>query len=158
LDFVICHELTHVKLRDGRKKLLSMLILFSALALTLFCLQPIALRFRFAVDVLVIVGPTLAYYFISRRFEYAADRGAVEVTSDPETAILALTNLYRMNNTASCGRLLELFLTHPIMERRVAAITRVTQMPAVRLDQILGRTPHHPEPRPLTRPAQPPPP
>jgi len=139
LDFVICHELTHVKQQHGRKKLLLMLVLFSVLVLVVFWL-PIPSRFLFAANIFVILGPTLAFYFVSRRFEYAADRGAVECTAAAETAILALRNIYRMHDTAGCSRWLELFLTHPPMEKRVAAIARVTQTPAKRVDEILGLT------------------
>ncbi|HEY8671516.1 MAG TPA: M48 family metalloprotease, partial [Terriglobales bacterium] len=92
LDFVICHELTHVKQQHGRKKLLLMLVLFSVLVLVVFWL-PIPSRFLFAANIFVILGPTLAFYFVSRRFEYAADRGAVECTAAAETAILALRNI-----------------------------------------------------------------
>jgi Zn-dependent protease with chaperone function len=141
LDFVIGHELMHVKQRHGRKQLAVALGLFLFLTLATFNLPPLAWRLRAIIDVLFLLVPSLALYFISRRFEYAADRGSVEYTSDPESAIRALENLYRLTSTPSdCGRIVELFQSHPALSRRAAAIASIGDVPSDRVNKVLGQS------------------
>jgi Zn-dependent protease with chaperone function len=141
LDFVIGHELVHVKQRHGRKKLGIVLALFLLLTLISFNLPPSLWRFRALVDLLFLLAPLLTLYFVSRRFEYAADRGSVEFTADPAAAIQALANLHRMTDTPiDCGRIVELFQTHPGLLRRAAAIASVCNLPSDRVEEILGRS------------------
>jgi Zn-dependent protease with chaperone function len=141
LDFVIGHELMHVKQRHGRKQLAVALGLFLFLTLVTFNLPPLAWRLRAIIDVLFLLVPSLALYFVSRRFEYAADRGSVEYTSDPESAIRALENLHRLTSTPSdCGRIVELFQSHPALSRRAAAIASIGDVPSDRVNKVLGQS------------------
>jgi Zn-dependent protease with chaperone function len=88
--------------------------------------------------VLAIFGPLVALYFGSRRFEYSADREAVEFTGDAETAIEALANLERSTELpVTCSSLMEWFMTHPTFEHRVEAIAKLGCVPADRLTVIL---------------------
>jgi Zn-dependent protease with chaperone function len=77
LDFVIGHELGHVKGKHGRKKLLMMIIVFATLAVICFFFPPILIRFRPLLNFFLLLMPTLTFYFFSRRFEYAADKSSV---------------------------------------------------------------------------------
>jgi Zn-dependent protease with chaperone function len=121
LDFVIGHELGHAKAKHGRKKLLITATVIAGIALASFVMPPFL--FRPLVDVLVVFVPILTFYFLSRRFEYAADAAAVELTRDPEAAIQALVNLHRITGAPmDCDKLTELFMTHPPLTRRASAI------------------------------------
>lgn len=81
-------------------------------------------------EITVILRPLVAVYYLSRRFEYAADRVAVDFTGDPEIAIRALANLHRVHEVpAQCDGFTELFMTHPPLAARVQAIARAGQIP-----------------------------
>jgi Zn-dependent protease with chaperone function len=138
LDFVIGHELGHVKAQHGRKKLLIMVAVFAGLTFACFFLPPILTRFRPLLDISLMFLPILTFYFFSRRFEYAADEAGVELTQDPANAIRALTNLYRITQTPThCDRLTELFMTHPSLTRRVRAIGESGRMPAEQISEVI---------------------
>jgi len=123
LDFVIGHELGHVKAKHGRKKLLITAAVVAGIALASFVMSPFLFPFRPLFDVLVVFVPILTFYFLSRRFEYAADATGVELTRDPETAIHALVNLHRITEAPMhCDKLTELFMTRPALTRRARAI------------------------------------
>lgn len=138
LDFVIGHELGHVKAQHGRKKLLIMVAVFAGIALACFFLPPTLIRFRPLLDISVMFLPILTFYYFSRRFEYAADETGVELTQDPANAIRSLINLYRITQTPThCDRLTELFMTHPPLTRRVRAIGESGRMPAERISEVI---------------------
>lgn len=141
LDFVIGHELGHVKEKHGRKKLLIFGVVYAILAVTCFFLPPALTPVRPLLDISVIFAPTLEFYFLSRRFEYAADRASVEFTQDPKAAIHALANLYRFTQAPTyCDRVTELFMTHPAFVRRAWAIGQIGRMPADRLSEIIDES------------------
>jgi Zn-dependent protease with chaperone function len=141
LDFVIGHELGHVKKKHGRKKLLIVTVVYAILAVPCFFLAPALTPLRPLLDFCVIFAPTLAFYFFSRRFEYAADRASVEFTQDSKAAIHALANLYRFTQAPTyCDRVTELFMTHPAFVRRACAIGEVGRMPAERLAEIIDES------------------
>ena len=138
LDFVIGHELAHVKERHGRSKLMIVGAVYAGVALVCFNLPQMLLRFRPLLDVFVLLVPILISYYFSRRFEYAADAASVEYTHDPEAAIRALANLHRLTQVPTdCDRLSELFLTHPAFTRRARAIGELSRMPAERLSELI---------------------
>jgi Zn-dependent protease with chaperone function len=123
LDFVIGHELGHAKAKHGRKKLLITATIIAGIALASFVMSPSLFPFRPFLDVSVVFVPILTFYFLSRRFEYAADAAGVELTRDPETAIHALVNLHRITESPmQCDKLTEIFMTHPDLTRRARAI------------------------------------
>jgi Zn-dependent protease with chaperone function len=94
-------------------------------------LQPLA-------EITVIFGPLVAIYYLSRRFEYAADRVAVDFTGEPEIAIKALANLHTIHELpAQRDRFTGLFMTHPSLTDRVQAIARACQVPRERLSKIM---------------------
>ena len=129
LDFVIGHELAHVKQKHGRKKLLITVTVYASAALACFVMAP-SVPYRPFVDILAVFAPVLMLNFFSRHFEYASDRASVELTDDPQAAIHALNNLYDFAQAPKrCDRLTELFLTHPALTRRVLAIGESAQLP-----------------------------
>jgi Zn-dependent protease with chaperone function len=138
LDFVIGHELAHVKERHGRKKLLILGTVYAGVALVCFKLPHMLFRFRPLLDIFLLLIPVLTSYYFSRRFEYAADAASVEYTHDAEAAIRGLANLHRLTQVPTdCGRLSELFLTHPAFTRRAWAIGESSRMPADRLSEVI---------------------
>jgi Zn-dependent protease with chaperone function len=76
LDFVIGHELAHVRGRHTRREFSFVLLLFAVLALVSFWLSPVAALFRPILVFLVLLVPLLTIYSISRYFEYSCDREA----------------------------------------------------------------------------------
>jgi Zn-dependent protease with chaperone function len=138
IEYVVAHEMAHVKLKHGRKHLLLVITIFSTIALFLFRLPQQGIPFRPLVQVVAMIGPLVALYYCSRRFEYSADGEAVDFTGDPETAIWALANLYRVRELpAAFDRFTELFMTHPTFAHRVQAIANSGRIPADHLTHIL---------------------
>jgi Zn-dependent protease with chaperone function len=123
IDYVIAHELAHVKLKHGRKQLQLWITVFSTMVLFLFLLRQQAMPFRPLLQFAAMVGPLIVLYYCSRRFEYSADREAVDFSDDPETAIRALANLHKFRELPEAhDRFTELFMTHPTFAQRVQAI------------------------------------
>ena len=141
LDFVIGHELGHVKGKHGRKKLLIMTIVFATLAVICFLFPPALIRFRPVLDFFALLMPMLTFYFFSRRFEYAADKSSVEFTHDAKAAVRALDNLYDFTQAPTrCNRITELFLTHPSFEHRAAAIDVIGRGPVENSTELLAQS------------------
>lgn len=137
LDFVIGHEVAHVKHKDAVKTLVAVASMFVAVGAATFVLPQMLVAWRVAFNFGVILVPLIAFYTLSRRHEYAADRSAVHATGEPESAIQALVNLYRYSEVpAEQSRLIELFSTHPALWRRLAAIARVGQVPPEYLSNL----------------------
>jgi Zn-dependent protease with chaperone function len=94
--------------------------------------------FRPIFVLLALIVPLLAINAISRYFEYACDREAVEFTGDPEAGLHALVNLYRMTGSPiKCNRVVELFMTHPSLINRLEAITRAGKIPVSHASAVL---------------------
>lgn len=92
-------------------------------------------------------GPMIGFYLLSRHFEYAADRVAVEVTGEAEAAIRALSNLYQHAGVAArSGRFQELLSTHPSLSHRVEAIARLGQSRVEREQHSLLKKRHDSRP------------
>jgi Zn-dependent protease with chaperone function len=138
MEYVVAHEIAHVKLKHGRKNLFLVITIFASMALLLFRLPPQAISLRPLVQMVVMIGPLAALYYCSRRFEYTADGEAVEYTGDPETAISALANLYQARELpAALNSFAELFMTHPTFTHRVQAIAKRGHLPADHVTHIL---------------------
>jgi Zn-dependent protease with chaperone function len=137
LDFVIGHEMAHVKGRHTRKRFSAILLLFVTLILLSSRFSPGA-AFRSVFVFLFLLAPVLTIYFISRYFEYSCDRKAIDFTNDPEAGLHALVNLYRMTaSPIKCGRIVEMFMTHPSLINRLEAITRAAGIPVSRVSEVL---------------------
>jgi hypothetical protein len=83
-----------------------------------------------------------AQLFVNRRCERSADRFAVTLTGDPESAITALVKLSRMNLVpVRWGFWDEQFGTHPDAWRRIQAIAAAHAVPPERLEELLKAQP-----------------
>jgi Zn-dependent protease with chaperone function len=137
LDFVIGHELAHAKHKHGRKKLLAIAGTFAMLAAVAWALPQLPAGGRVLLRFAAIVLPLAACNFLSRQFEYAADRVAVKLTGDGEVAIRSLLNLYlRTETPPGNGRWEGLFATHPSLWERIDAIAQVCQIPGERVSKL----------------------
>jgi Zn-dependent protease with chaperone function len=130
IDFVIGHELAHVLQKHGEKeRRIGVGAYFSVVALV-FAVPHLPLIWQVFFKFSAILIPLLVCYYISRRFEFAADRIAVELTGEGEAAIRALATLYYHSGvTAKSNIISELFSSHPSLYRRINAIARVGQVP-----------------------------
>lgn len=103
-----------------------------------FLIAPYFLGFKPIIQVSVMIGPLVAINYLSRRFEYSADRDAIEATGDPETAVRALANMHKVQEVpARSDRFIEFFMTHPALACRAEAIAKFGQIPNKRLSDIL---------------------
>jgi Zn-dependent protease with chaperone function len=128
----------HVKLKHGRMHMLLAVTIFAVTAIWLFLLPLQTKDFRPLLQVVAIMGPLIALYYCSRRFEYSADREAIEFTDDSETAIRALAKLHQVRELPAASDVFtELFMTHPTFVHRVSAVVNNGQISADRLTCIL---------------------
>jgi Zn-dependent protease with chaperone function len=138
LDFVVAHEVAHVKLKHVRKHLLLVVAIFTITALSLFLLSLQTKNLHPLFQLYAIFGPLIALYYCSRRFEYSADREAIEFTDAPEIAVQALVKLHQSRELpAASDSFTELFMTHPTFAHRVGAIVNRGQIPAERLPHVM---------------------
>ncbi len=138
IDFVIAHELIHVQQKHGSKNRLQAIATFALITLVIFSFRQDLLPLRPLLDLFIIFVPLATFYFFSRRYEYEADRKAIDFTGDPETGIRALARLYRNGAAPTrCGRFTEMFQTHPALRPRAKAIGRAGEIQAGRIAEIL---------------------
>jgi Zn-dependent protease with chaperone function len=138
MDFVVAHEVAHVKLKHGRKHLLLVVTIFAITAISLFFFSLQTRNLHPLFRLLAIFGPLIALYYISRRFEYSADREAIGFTDAPEIGVQALAKLNQSRELpAASDAFTELFMTHPTFAHRVRAIVNHGQIPADRLPVVL---------------------
>ncbi|MDK2889607.1 MAG: heat shock protein HtpX, partial [Methanoculleus sp.] len=152
LEAVLAHELSHVKNRDMLTltvasfiSMLAFLIMRNWLFIGLFGRRDNnggALILVFIASILVWVVSTLLIRALSRYREFAADRGSAYLTGNPRALISALqkisgrmdyvpaekkqevegANAFFIIPALSGNTLMELFSTHPPLEKRVAAL------------------------------------
>jgi Zn-dependent protease with chaperone function len=137
VNYVLGHEMTHLKLgHPGKLAMAAVVSYFVAFTSTSFA-EPFLHLSAVPRYALIIAIVTLGPYFWSRRFEYAADAGAVEVTGDPEAAISALFKLAQLNMLPiHWSNWSEKWLTHPSSLRRAQAIARKAGIPLERVPEI----------------------
>jgi Zn-dependent protease with chaperone function len=137
VNYVLGHELSHLKLGHPGKLALAAVVSYFVAITGVGFLDPflhLSAVPRYALIVGII---TLTPYFWSRRFEYAADAGAVDVTGDPEAAISALFKLAQLNMLPiHWSNWSEKWLTHPSSLRRAQAIARKAGIPMERISDI----------------------
>jgi Zn-dependent protease with chaperone function len=138
IDFVIAHELAHVQQKHGRKKWLLTTSIFFAMTVVVFFFRRDLIVVRPLVNALIILVPLGMFYLFSRRYEYEADRNALDFTGDPESGMRAIAGLRRVTGEPmQCSRFTEIFLTHPAFARRIEAIGRAGGVPLGRTVEIL---------------------
>jgi len=123
LDFVVAHELAHIQRKHGFKKLVTLFILFSIVSSLGFAVPHFSPVVQGLFPLIAVFGPMMTFYSFSRRYEYEADRIAVQVTSNASAAIQALTRLdLYTQESGQFSPVAELFSTHPSLPRRLKAI------------------------------------
>ncbi len=137
VDFVVAHELAHLKHEHPRKLGLAALSGFVPV-LSVWILWPGVASFRPLFDILFILSPLCVYYFFARRFEFTVDADAARLTGDPQAAATCLVKIHRLNlMPTQWGKLTEKFLTHPSTVRRAQAIARAAGIPREQLSRFL---------------------
>ena len=162
LEAVLAHELTHIENRDVR--LLIVTVIFTGLFGFLAQMVWNSIRYNMfyvrgggrdrnsggAVVVIFLIAlilwlgylaTLLMRFALSRRREYMADAGAIEMTKNPEAMMRALmrisgrdripesTDDIAMMCIENHKPFLGMFATHPPIERRIQAISEVTNTP-----------------------------
>ena len=152
LEAVLAHEISHVKNRDMLTltmasfiSMLAFLIMRNWIFISLFNDRDNnmgALILVYVVSIVVWLVSTLLTRALSRYREFAADRGSAVLTGNPRALISALTkisgrmdyipaekkqevegaNAFFIIPALSGNTLMELFSTHPPLEKRVAAL------------------------------------
>jgi len=137
VNYILGHELTHIKLgHPGKIATARILSIFGAIFilsfLTPFLFESPVLRYA-----IILVFVTLVPLFWARRFEYAADAGAVAATGDPQAAISALFKLSSLNMMPfHWSNWSEKWLTHPSSLRRAQAIAHKAGIPIEQITEI----------------------
>lgn len=140
LDFVVAHELAHVRKKDALKTLLTAAGIFSAITSAMFVVPHVSIAWRILLNFGVILLPLMVFYALSRHQEFSADRSAIEATGEPEIAIRALISVYRHAEVpAESNTLMDLFSTHPGLWRRVDAIARAARFSSEYVSNVRGR-------------------
>jgi len=152
LEAVLAHEISHVKNRDMLTltmasfiSMLAFLIMRNWIFISLFNNRDNnmgALILVYVVSIVVWLVSTLLTRALSRYREFAADRGSAILTENPRALVSALTkisgrmdyipaekkqeiegaNAFFIIPALSGNTLMELFSTHPPLEKRVAAL------------------------------------
>lgn len=176
LEGVIAHELSHIKHRDVRLLIISVIFVgmigflsemaFRSLmyggsprmygsndrkggggAVVLLALAILFVGYVFSI---------LIRFALSRRREYMADAGAVEMTKNPDAMMRALLRIsgkdqvkgmpddVQMMCIENSHRFMGLFATHPSIESRVEVLSRMTGAPVPQPQVSLRRPPTRP--------------
>jgi heat shock protein HtpX len=153
LEAVIAHELSHVKNRDVLTlTIASFMAMVAAIIVRYAWLSSLGNRREgnlialvWIVSIVVWLVSTLLINSLSRYREFAADRGSAYITRKPHDLITALqkisgrmdyippeqkqavegANMFYIIPALSGRSLMELFSTHPPLEKRVAALQQV---------------------------------
>jgi heat shock protein HtpX len=179
LEGVIAHELTHILNRDVRLLIISVIFVgmisffaemaFRALvhgvrpdfyrrgsdrdkgagglAILLLALAILAIGYIFALVI---------RFALSRKREYLADAGAVDLTKNPDAMMRALMRISGKDRVAgmadevqqmcieNSAPFMGIFATHPPIDSRIAAIAQSTRTPVPALPVTLRRVPKGP--------------
>ena len=118
-DAVLAHEVAHLQLGHPHK--LALAHMLSLMAPIMMSLYAVPMPWTLA----AFVAGTMVFTAISRRFEFAADAGALELGARPDALISGLARITRLNHLPGrWARGFALFLTHPALDARARAIAR----------------------------------
>lgn len=130
VDYVMAHELTHLKLKHPAKLGYALVGGWILGTVALSFSAPFLHGSYVANYGLMFIIISIFPYFWSRRFEYSADAGAVAATADPRAAISALFKLSELNMMPiHWSKWSEKWLTHPSSLRRARAIAQKAGIP-----------------------------
>jgi Zn-dependent protease with chaperone function len=138
VDCVIGHELVHLKKNHPQQLGFAMMGGLAVVMTPYLMLAPLS-TWQPLFDVLFITVPLLSLYFVSRRFEYAADAGSIRLTGDPAAMITGLVKLHHLNlMPLEWSKWSEKSMTHPSTVRRARAIGRAAEMSEERVNELLA--------------------
>ena len=181
LEAVIGHELTHIMNRDVRLLVISIIfvgmISFFAQLFFRSLVYGGSSRYRYrssrsrsndnrgggAIIIIALVVLVIGYIFailirfsLSRKREYLADAGSVELTKNPEAMMRALMRISGHDKVddmpdeiqqmciENSHNFMGIFATHPPIEDRIKTISKMTGTPIPRLSVSLKRRPRSP--------------
>lgn len=134
LDFVVAHELAHLKENHVTKQkvmIFAPMLIFMALFMVLVAGKSMSISmspaFTFSPFLVVLV---LAYPFklwvsnTSKKFEYVADEMAVRITRDKDSAISALTKITRQDALPGFDEI-DFLASHPTIAKRIERIRAI---------------------------------
>ncbi len=137
VNYVLGHEMTHLKLGHPGKLAMAVVVSYFVAVTSVSFAEPLLHLSALPRYALIVAIVTFGPYFWSRRFEFAADAGAVTVTGDPEAAISALFKISQLNMLPiHWSNWSEKWLTHPSSLRRAQAIARKAGIPVERVPEI----------------------
>jgi Zn-dependent protease with chaperone function len=140
VDAILGHEIIHLQKRHGRSKGMLILIGLATFGYVLAWLDSLMPQ-RFPTGPIFLLVFFLLAYFISRRNEFAADRGSVQLTGDAEAMITALIKISRLNTLPiHWNRLNEPAMSHPSTMRRLFAIADAGRLSKDRVSQLLAQS------------------
>lgn len=134
LDFVIAHELAHLKENHVAKKkamIFGPLLLFTALFAIILAGKSISFNispaYTFSPFILILVLGYPYRHWISstsKKFEYIADEMAVRITRDKDSAISALTKMTRQDGLPGFDEV-DFLASHPTIAKRIERIRAI---------------------------------
>ncbi len=137
VETVVAHEIGHI--RHRHLPIFCIIMVVYILSYTLFIqliadpLESLLPGYQLLITVIHIIF--FVFYFkvvlsfLSRRFEHQADLYAIELTNNPDAFKSALLNLSLMSNLPRPLRyVIELFNTHPSIERRIRFLENAEKM------------------------------
>lgn len=131
VDAVLAHELAHLKHRHPLGLAIT-LVVSGMGAWWTYSVSSVAGPFAYVAAILVFMA-------VSRRFEYAADAGALALGIKPEAFISGLARVARVNHfPQDWSRLREWTLTHPSNRRRAIHIGKRAGIPLERIEALLN--------------------
>lgn len=173
IEAVLGHELTHILNRDVRLLMVTVIftgmigfaaqILWSNLRYALWMPRSSnderrgsPFLFYLAIMAILLIGymaSLLARFALSRRREYLADAGSIELTHNPEAMMRALMRISGQDRIEhvtddvslmcieNSKAFLGIFATHPPIEDRIQTISEATRTPIPALDAPARETP-----------------
>ena len=183
LEAVIAHELTHIINRDVRLLVISVIFVgmigfFAEMVFRMLVHGRHTTRRRYSSSrggggnrnnagaiimligiVILVIGylfAILTRFALSRKREFLADAGAVELTKSPDSMMRALMRISGHDRIKDMPddiqqmcienphHFMGMFATHPSIEKRIAAISTMTGAPVPRLPVTLRRPPRRP--------------
>ena len=136
IETIVAHEIGHIRHRHLLiSTLLVLCYLLSSVIFYQLVMEPLKeplAGFPILLSIISILFFVLyfkvLYNFLSRRFEHQADLYAVDLTDNPEAFKSALENLSGFSSLPKPIRfILELFETHPSLERRLSFLNRTDE-------------------------------
>jgi Zn-dependent protease with chaperone function len=140
VDAIIAHEVTHLQKKHIRQRLtafFAFLLVFGFVGA--FAEDRIPAGFPSGPVVYALI--LLVVFFVSRRNEFSADAGAVQLTGDTEAMITGLAKISRLNTMPiHWSKLDEKMITHPSTLKRMERLARAGGISQARIPELLEQS------------------